>query len=145
MREAWRRGRKADGTPSDILWGGAHANIVSLQLWSRINCFPCNLPSLGSRLFLGTRLASAYHTYVQYSKAITRKLCGWLGKGLTLKFEHLFKYNCASQVKGDKFSIKPSDMSNPEHVLPVHPPLPHRTPHCIPSHPHFPFNTIKEK
>ena len=28
MREAWRRGRKADGTPSDILWGGTHANIV---------------------------------------------------------------------------------------------------------------------
>ena len=28
MREAWRRGRKADGTPSDILRGGVHVNMV---------------------------------------------------------------------------------------------------------------------
>ena len=27
MREAWRRGRKADGTPSDILRGGVHVNM----------------------------------------------------------------------------------------------------------------------
>ena len=28
MREAWRRGRKADGTPSDILRGGVHVNMM---------------------------------------------------------------------------------------------------------------------